>query len=100
MMTATTVRNRILDASTEKVVHYGVLTEGSFEVKYHTSQPAANQWIAIGILGHKKFSLRPTPRQRMMVGVGQTEEAAVEALRERLGSQVLHAEQEFAVDWA
>jgi hypothetical protein len=72
-------------AENEVVVSRGVIRDGQLPVEYHTSQPSPSQWIALGVV-QESTPVDVESTHRLMVGTGETEEAAIEALRLRVVS--------------
>lgn len=80
------------DAASERssARHRIVSRDGYCVIDYVTSQPAPTQWVAIGVV--QRVGEEPLPPEvRLLVGAGQTEEAAVSSLRRRCMSRALHA---------
>ena len=76
------------DDGTTGVVHRGVLVRGPARAEYYTSQPAPTQWLAVGLVSTHPAT-RACPRlQQLLVGTGRTEDAAVNALWERLAVSI------------
>lgn len=66
------------------VVNRGVVTDGRYPVDYYTAQPSPSQWIALGIVRGAPEVEDLQATHRMMVGNGASEQAAIEALRQRV----------------
>jgi hypothetical protein len=69
---------------TEVIIHHGVVDTGSMVVEYTTRQPAPAQWVAVSVVPSTVLKGRSSQRSLMVVGVGTTEDDAVQDLSDRL----------------
>ena len=61
--------------------HRGVMVQGNYAVDYYTSQPDPAHWIAVGLVG--SHSVQRPGLRRLLVGQGDTEPEAINALWRR-----------------
>ncbi len=69
----------------EVVTSRGILHGSGRSIEYYTSQPSSSQWIALGVIP-LTADLSEEGTHRVLVGTGETEQAAVDSLRGRLES--------------
>jgi hypothetical protein len=74
----------VATGSTAIVRQQGRLVHESLAAEYYLSQPAPNQWLAVGFIGRPAGDPTGSRLKRLLMGIGDTEEAAVSALRQRL----------------
>lgn len=80
-------------AQDAEIVQQGTFTVGALRVSYFTSNPAPTQWVALGVV----------PGDRVLVGTGRSEAAAIEALATRYEQSqegLPEAETGFATEWS
>ncbi|MGA7668775.1 MAG: hypothetical protein WBW04_00035 [Nitrolancea sp.] len=65
----------------------GILHGGGRSIEYYTSQPSSSQWIALGVIP-LTVDVGEDGTHRVLVGVGETEQTAIAALKDRLDSLV------------
>jgi len=77
--------HRIEDRTTDDVVaSRGSIVYAGQSVDYYTTQPAAGQWIALGVVPLRLGMSAVENSHRVVVGTGSSEAGAVESLRARL----------------
>jgi hypothetical protein len=80
-------------AQDAEIVQQGTFIVGALSVCYFTYNPAPTQWVAVGIVSGSC----------MLVGVGPSEAAAIQALTARYAQSqegLLEVDTEFATEWS
>jgi hypothetical protein len=62
----------------------GILHGNGCAIEFYTSQPSAAQWIALGVVPLPSDIDVEDPTHRVLVGTGDSEQAAIASLRARL----------------
>ncbi len=65
------------------VTSRGILHGSGRSIEYYTSQPSSSQWIALGVVP-LAADLSDEGTHRVLVGTGETEQAAIDSLQGRL----------------
>lgn len=65
------------------VASRGTIVQAGRAIDYYTTQPSAGQWIALGVVPLLPDIDGDDATHRVIVGTGESEETAVESLRER-----------------
>ena len=68
----------------EVVNSRGILHGGGCSIEYYTSQPSSTQWIALGVVPLLPGIDQADATHRVMVGTGDSEQAAIASLKSRL----------------
>jgi hypothetical protein len=76
----------VATGSTAIVRQQGRLVHGSLAAEYYLSQPTPSQWLAVGFIGRPAAGQAGSRLMQLLMGIGETEEAAVSALRQRLAA--------------
>ncbi len=77
----------------DHVISEGTLRCSEFRVSYYTSNPAPDQWMAIGVLFTSHPDLPLTFGSRLLVGNGACERSAIAALQNAFARTLARARQ-------